>query len=286
MKIKSLIFLLIITILQLNAMSETAVKDYMQKYIETKMKSSVSRIDVISSYPIEQAPGWDVYFLSMKVKIKMGKSYQTATVPQTVFTNGDKITLKLMKKGKVKKDGTRRPSKNYAELLKPKVPIDAYDDEHLLMGSKTAPHKILLFSDPFCPYCKEKIVEMEQVVKANPNTYGLYYYHLPLLRIHPASDVTTKAMHIFQTRGEIDKMLKLYHLSVAPSETNVDKILKDIKAKTGVLLTKAQIQSPEAVEAMRVDMAMKRRLQVTGTPTVFLDGIWDRSRKVYKKYAK
>jgi len=31
---------------------------------------------------------------------------------------------------------------------------------------------------------------------------------------------------------------------------------------------------------------MKRRLQVTGTPTIFIDGEWDRLRKAYKKYAR
>ncbi len=31
---------------------------------------------------------------------------------------------------------------------------------------------------------------------------------------------------------------------------------------------------------------MKKRLQVTGTPTIFLDGMWDRQRKDLEKYAR
>ncbi|NOZ90052.1 MAG: thioredoxin domain-containing protein [Epsilonproteobacteria bacterium] len=285
MKIKLLILLIVIMVIQANAMSDNDVKSYMKKYVETKMQSQVKQIDIISTYPIKDAPGWRVYFLSIRVKVKLGDTYQEAIVPQTVFTKGDRITLKLMKKGRLRSDGTRRKGKSYADLLKPKVPIDAYDDAHFIAGSKNAPHKILMFTDPFCPYCRGKIKEVIDIVRKNPKIYGFYYYHFPLVRIHPASDVTTRAMHVFQKRGDIDNMLKLYHLPIETTETNVDKILKAIKDTTGVTITRAEIDSPETKEALRVDMAMKRRLQVTGTPTIFIDGSWDRLRKEYKKYA-
>lgn len=261
---------------QLNAMDENGVKSYMKKYIETKLKSPVKKIDVISSYSLDKLPGWEIYFLAMKVKVKMGNDYREAIVPQTVFTKGDKITLKLMS----------RKGEDYAKLLKPKVPNRAYDDAHFILGSKDAPHKILVFSDPFCYFCQEKIPEIINLVKANPRTYGLYYYHLPLLNIHPAADVTTKAMHVFQKRGEIDKMFALYDLFIEPTETNTHKILKAIKDKTGVMLSKAEIENEEIKDALRTDMAMKRKLMVTGTPTIFFDGKWDKSRKAYKQYAR
>jgi glutaredoxin len=283
---KLLIFLLVLTFTQANAMSDNDVKGYMKRYVEKKMKSQVMRVDIISNYPIEDAKGWSVYFLSMRVKVKLGDTYQEAIVPQTVFVKGDRITLKLMKKGKRKKDGTVEKSKNYAKLLKPKVPIDAYDDAHLILGSKDAPHKILFFSDPFCPFCKEKVVEIVDVVKKNPKLYSLYYYHLPLVKIHPPSEITARAMLVFQKKGDISNMLKLYRIFIEPTETDVKKILHAIKIKTGVQLTEKEINSPEITEALRVDMAMKRRLQVSGTPTIFIDGKWDRLRKEFKKYAK
>jgi len=267
-------------------MSDNDVKGYMKRYVETKMKSQVIRVDIISTYPIEDAKGWSVYFLSMRVKVKLGDSYQEAIVPQTVFVKGDRITLKLMKKAKRKKDGTMGKSKSYSKLLKPKVPSDAYDDAHFLLGSKDAPHKIIFFSDPFCPFCKAKVVEIVDVVKKNPKIYALYYYHLPLVKIHPAAEITSRAMLVFQKRGDIDNMLKLYRIFVEPTETDMNKILHAIKLKTGVQLTKADIEAPEITEALRADMAMRRRLQVTGTPTIFIDGKWDRLRKEFKKYAK
>jgi protein-disulfide isomerase len=286
MNIIKTIFLLTITILQANAMSKDSVKSYMKKYLESKMDAKVKHIDMISTYPIADAPGWDVYFLTIKVNVKMGDKYRDALVNQTVFAKGNRITLKLMKKGKLRKNGTRRESKSYADLLKPIVPSQAYDDAHFLLGNKNAPHKILLFSDPFCGYCAEKFPEILDVVKKNPRIYGLYYYHLPLTRIHPASAVVTKVMHLFHQRGEVKKILDLYSLDIDAKESNVTKILKAIEKKTGDRFTKKQLDGAELNKEMKVDMEMKRQLQVTGTPTIFLDGKWDRLRKEFGKYAR
>lgn len=279
MKIKFLIFFLITSFMQLNAMSDSSIKSYMKKYVEKKMNAKVMRVDIISSYPLDTAKGWSVYFLSMRVKVKLGGTTQEAIVPQTVFVKGKRITLKLMKRshGKVV---------NYAKILKPKVPKDAYDDAHLLLGSKNAPHKIIFFSDPFCPYCKRKVIDIVNVVEKNPKIYGLYFYHLPLTNVHPAAEIVSRAMIIFQKKGDVNKMLKLYRLFVEPTERDINKILHAIKLKTGVQLTKAQLEAPEVTEALRVDRAMRRRLQVTGTPTIFIDGKWDRTREEFAKYAK
>ena len=265
----------------LNAMSEMEVKRYMKKYIEKKMHSPVKKIDVISKYHIDEVPDWEVYFLSMRIDITLEGKTKTRTVPQTVFTKDDKITFKLIKKGM---NGEKNIS--YAKLLKPKVPKSAYDDAHLIAGSKTAPHKILVFSDPFCPYCQAKIPEVLKVVRENPSVYGLYYYHLPLLKIHPAADLVTKAMHLFHKKHEIDKMMSLYDLFLEPTETDPKEIIQAIKEKTGVTFTKKQLSTKALKDAIKVDLKMRRILQVTSTPTIFIDGKWDRKREKYKAYAK
>jgi len=284
-KIKLLI-LIIMTLTKIYAMSDNDVKNYMKRYMETKTGAKVENIDIISNYPIEDANGWSVYFLSIKAKVKLGDKYQEATIPKTVFIKGNRITLRLMKKGKLNSDGTRQKGKNYAKILKPKVPNEAYNEAHFLTGNINAPHKLLMFTDPFCPYCRNKIREVMSVVNHNPEKYALYYYHFPLVKIHPASDVTTRAMHVLQKRGDITDMLKLYHLPIEATETNTDKILKAIKKKTGVTITKEEINSPETIEAINFDKSMARRLQVTSTPTIFIDGKWDRTRKAYREYAK
>jgi len=275
MKIQ-IVFLILLATLNLNAVDASGIQHYVKKYMETKMKSPVDKIEVISNYEVAGTGGWEVYFLSLKVNIKMGEEYRKRTVPQVVFTKGNKITFSL-------KDGA---GKNYAKTLKPKVPSDAYDSAHLLVGDPNATHKILVMSDPFCPYCQEIVPKLIDAVKANPKMFALYYYHLPLLRIHPASDITTKAMHIFHKRGEIENLKSLYHLLVDPKEKDENKILKAIKDKTGVMFTSSELNTAEIEEALAFDKAMKKRLSVTGTPTIFIDGLWDPTRVAYKQYVK
>lgn len=271
MKIRVLLLMFLVT-LQLNAVDANAIKHYIKGYIENKMHSSVESIDVVSNYAIEDADGWEVYFLALKVKRKT----KIEDVSQVVFTKENRIVFSL-------KDAYEQ---EYVQLLKPKVPKEAYDNAHFLVGSKDAPHKLLVISDPFCLYCQEIVPQIIEAVEDNPKTFALYYYHLPLLNIHPASDVTTRAMHIFHERGDLLNVKLLYSLLVSPKETNIDTILKAIKNKTGVMLSKKEINSKTVTKAMEFDMAMKKRLMVTGTPTIFIDGTWDPTRYGYKKYIK
>jgi protein-disulfide isomerase len=206
----------------------------------------------------------------------MGKEVVEKKVNQVVFNKGGKIAFSLKdKKGK-----------DYAKILKPKVPMHAYDKKHLLAGDINAKHKILVMSDPFCPFCQEIIPKLIETVQQNPKTFALYYYHLPLLRIHPASDITTKAMHVFQERGQIRKLKQCYHLLVSEKEKNPEVVLKAIAKKTGVYLTQKELNTIEVQDALAFDTAMKKRLMVTGTPTIFIDGIWDPTRLGYKNYIK
>ena len=273
MRSKILLLMFLATV-QLLAVSQKSVEFYVKKYIEKKTNSPVQSIETLSSYPIEGTNGWKVYFLSLDVKVKMGKESIVRKVNQVVFNKGGKIAFSLKdKKGK-----------DYAKILKPKVPAYAYDKKHLLAGDVNAKHKLLVMSDPFCPFCQEIVPKIIETVQKNPKLFALYYYHLPLLRIHPASDLTTKAMHVFQERGHVRKLKQCYHLVVSEKEKNPKVILKAIADKTGVYFTEKGLNHVEIKEALAFDKAMKKRLMVTGTPTIFIDGIWDPTRFKYKEY--
>jgi len=68
--------------------------------------------------------------------------------------------------------------------LKPDLDPNIYDDKHLIAGDKDAKHKLVVFSDPQCPFCKEIVPNMYKIVKEYPKRFALYYYHMPLLRLH------------------------------------------------------------------------------------------------------
>jgi len=275
MKIKILFAMLIATV-QLFAVSQKSVEYYVKKYIEKKTNSPVKHIETISSYIIDGTNGWRVYFLSLDIDAKIGNKIVPKKATQVVFNKGSKVAFAL-------KDNK---GNDYSKILKPKVPANAYDSSHLLVGNANAKHKILVMSDPFCPFCQEIVPELIETVQKHPKTFALYYYHLPLLKIHPASAITTKAMHVFQERGDIENLKKCYHLLVSERETNPKVILKAIKDKTGVSFTEKELNTPKIKNAFAFDQAMKKRLMVTGTPTIFIDGVWDPTRTKYKEYVK
>ena len=265
-----ILFIIAILTFQLHAVSEEGLHHYIKEYMTKKLHSPITKIETISSYPIQGTHGWEVYFLSMNIE---GKK---RAISKVVFTKGNKISFSLKDKSK----------KEYKDILKPKVPDSSYDDKHLLVGDKDAKHKILVLSDPFCPYCQEIVPKLIDTVKANPKVFALYYYHLPLLRIHPASDTATRAMLIFQKRGDIKHLKDCYHLLVSPREINADVVLKAIKDKTGIKIKRVEIYSDEINRELKSDRKLKKRLMVTGTPTIFIDGLWDPTREGYKKYLK
>ncbi len=273
MKLKVILFILLIYV-QLFAVSKKDVEYYVKKYIEKKTHSKVEKIETISTYEIGGTNGWHVYFLSLDIKLKMGKVYRTRHLSQTVFAKDKKITFSLK----------NEKGQDYAKILKPLVPKSAYNKQHLLVGNVDAKHKILLISDPFCPFCQEIVPPLITAVQQHPDLFALYSYQLPLVRIHPASAVVTKAMVILHEEGKVEDYKKMYHLDVSEKERREDVILKAIEKKIGRKFTHKELMSPKIKKILDFDIAMKKRLFVTGTPTIFIDGVWDPTRLAYKRY--
>jgi len=275
MKIKALALILLITV-QVFAISQKKVESSVKKYIEQKTHSKVEKIKTVSTYEIGGTDGWHVHFLSLNIKMKMGKVYRNRHLSQVVFTKGTKLAFSLKdKKGQ-----------EYAKILKPMVPKSAYNKGHLLAGNENAEHKILLISDPFCPFCQEIVPPLITAVQKHPNLFALYSYQLPLVRIHPASKVVTKVMALLHDEGRVEDYKKMYHLLVSEKERKESVILEAIEKKIGRKFTHKDLMNPKIKKILAFDLAMKKRLFVTGTPTIFIDGIWDPTRMAYKKYLK
>jgi protein-disulfide isomerase len=150
------------------------------------------------------------------------------------------------------------------------------------MGNENAKHKILVFSDPLCPFCQEIIPELLSAAKANPDVMAVYYYHLPLKQIHPASTVLTRIMEVAQKQGKNDLIAKMYTLQIDPNDTNETNLIGIVKNQTGFSVTPAQINSPEILNALAHDEQVASRLMVTGTPTIYIDGKPDKLREGFR----
>jgi len=268
----------LITTLALSANSEVIPsKKQIIKYIKNSVirnpRVKVQDLEIVETKVDDRIKGWKVLFTSMDLMFQK----KSIKAPIILFSNGNLLTTELY---------DVNTSTNFAKVLKPTIPESVYDDEHLLYGNKDAKHKILVFSDPQCPFCQDVMPDIFEAVKKHPDMFALYYYHLPLKRLHPVSATLTKVMHIAQNGNRKDIFEDMYKLDINIRMTNEKKILSKIKKQFNYKLTKEQINAPEVLKSLKADEDTAARLMISGTPTVYIDGKLDKFRDGYKDYLK
>ena len=275
-----LLSLAVITTLTVSAGSDAdEVKSYVQKHMIKNKDVKVTQVDIIDSKLLDEPKGWKAFFINIHANVKKGPTvFDKVTVPETLFV----------------KDGYTAPTlinletgEDLKMVLKPDIKSNVYDEKHLVAGNKDAKHKLVIFTDPMCPFCREKVPEIYKAVKENPDTFALYYYHLPLLRIHPVSDIITRTMQVAKAKGvKEDKIMELYKFKVDPREVNATKVLGEIKKQFGIDVTEKEINDEKISKEITFDRDIATQSMVTGTPTLYIDGKWDPSRNKYKKLIK
>ena len=246
---------------------------YVKKSVVKNPQVKVKGITVIESKTDERLPGWTILLTTMDLEYQKKEIH----APETMFVKDGLVTGHLV---------DLKTGNDYRNEIKPSVPDSYYNDKHLLFGNKDAEHKVLIFSDPQCPFCQEVVPAIFNAAKANPTKIAVYYYHLPLLRIHPVSDKLTRVMHVAQHEGKMDVVEKLYSLKIDPKETDTTKILAAVKKHAGYTVTAEQINKKEVKEALKADETAAGKMMVSGTPTIYIDGEWDKMRDGYKKLIK
>jgi protein-disulfide isomerase len=253
--------------------SKKQIIKYIKNSVIRNPRVKVQDLEIVETKVDDRIKGWKVLFTSMDLMFQK----KSIKAPIILFSNGNLLTTELY---------DVNTSTNFAKVLKPTIPESVYDDEHLLYGNKDAKHKILVFSDPQCPFCQDVMPDIFEAVKKHPDMFALYYYHLPLKRLHPVSETLTKVMHIAQNGNRKDIFEDMYKLDINIRMTNEKKILSKIKKQFNYKLTKEQINAPEVLNSLKADEDTAARLMISGTPTVYIDGKWDRFRDGYKDYLK
>jgi len=275
-----LLSLAVVTTLTVSAGSNAdKVKSYVKNYMIQNKQVKVTKVDIIDSKLLDEPKGWEAFFINIHANVKKGaKVFDKVTVPETLFVK-DGYTVPTLINLKTGED--------LKMVLKPDLKPNVYEEKHLIAGNKDAKHKLVIFTDPMCPFCREKVPEIYKAVKENPDTFALYYYHLPLLRIHPVSDIITRAMQVAKSKGlKEDKVMELYKLKVEPREVNATKVLGEIKKQFNFDITEKEINDEKISKEIIFDRDMATQSMVTGTPTLYIDGKWDPSRNAYKKLIK
>lgn len=256
------------------SMDQNVLK-FLQQAIAPNENYTFDKVVILKKEELKEIPGWMVYFVRIDLKLvkQAGKSL---SVNDIIFTNGT-----LMSKDFNALSNGRSIKSRFSLDMDPK----AYNKEHLLAGNFDAPHKIVVFSDPLCPFCMDFVPELLDDVLKHPETFALFYYHFPL-NIHPSSQTLVKAMLLAEEKG--DKMIaqKVYKAYLDIEEKDEQKILDIFNKTFQKNFTLQEINQSSLVQRMNNDMALANALMVNGTPTIYLDGKKDDTKKVYKTFIK
>ena len=257
-----------------NAQPDTKdLVNYIKKSVVKNPQVTVKGVTIVESTTHKDLPGWNILLTTMDLE------YQKKDIhaPETMFVKDGLITGHLI---------NLKTGDDYRNSIKPSVPDSLYNDAHLLFGNKDAAHKVLIFSDPQCPFCQSAVPPIFKAAKENPTKLAIYYYHLPLRNIHPVSGILTRIMHVAQEEGKLDVVEKMYSLKINPKETDMTKVLAAVQKHAGYSISAEKLEKKEVKDAIKADEETAGRMMVSGTPTIYIDGTWDQSRTKYKEYIK
>jgi predicted DsbA family dithiol-disulfide isomerase len=197
------------------------------------------------------------------------------------FSNGEVFTMDLI---------NMKTKRSFKELLLPKVTKEYYLQDHLIAGDKNAKNKVVVFSDPLCPACQQSLPSIIDKVKRNSKDIALYYYHFPLLNSHPAADALSKAMLVAKQKGIKNIEEKVYTTDFSQyfdvTQTDAKIILDAFNKIFKTKITLSELNKEKVKHEITNDMKMGEAVMVQGTPTIFVNGINDRSRSLFYSLGK
>jgi len=251
------------------------IEQFVKQNVIKNPQVKVKNVKTVGTKKIPGDNNWNAYLVMVNLTFK-GKAIKE---PMTIFVDEKSglATMSLM---------NAQSGQDYQRTIKPSMPDSYYDEAHLIAGDKNAKHKMVIFSDPQCPFCIEFVPKVLKQFKEKKGDVALYYYHLPLLRLHPVSDVLTRVMEVLQKEGKIDQAMKVYGLRIAAREKNEEKILTALKKQLNIVVSKEEISKKEIKEAVKKDMDAATIMMVRGTPAIYFDGEHDESREKYKQFLK
>ena len=273
----SLMQKLLVTITVLSSIisaDEAQVKSFLQKGIGSNPNIISLDISVVDKIPLSKPENWEAYIVQLKGKAKMGGKSKPISQRSIYFVGDGLITSELY---------DLKTGQKLNSSVSPKFKEKYYDKEHKLFGNSDAKHKVVIFSDPLCPFCRSFVPEALMYMKKHPRTFEVFYYHFPLSSLHPAAVPLVKAALVAEMQGENDVISNLYKVNVNGREANTQKILDAFNKVQGTKVTLKDIKSPAVEKKFKHAMTVAEEHLVNGTPTVFFDGKKDSSKMKYAK---
>ncbi|MDR3089225.1 MAG: DsbA family protein [Desulfobulbaceae bacterium] len=142
-------------------------------------------------------------------------------------------------------------------------------------GPADAPVTIIVFTDFQCPYCIRLEPTLNEIFAKNKDKVKMVFKNFPL-QMHPMADPAHRAAWAAGKQGKFWEFHDRLFTSPKLSPEIFAATAKDLGLN--IEQFKADMESPQAKERMAKDIADGENAQVTGTPTVFINGRKPRER--------
>ncbi|MCW8954382.1 MAG: thioredoxin domain-containing protein [Sulfurimonas sp.] len=251
--------------------SNEKIEGFLKKTYGANPNIKSINVKITNKVEIQERNGWDAYFIELDAILKKDK--RQVVQKQVWFSDGKVLSKELydLNSGQDMRDLVSVPFKD-----------EYYKKENLIYGNTNAKHKVAIFSDPLCPFCKVFVPEAINEMRKQPNKFAIYYYHFPLPSLHPAAVELVNAAVALELKGRKNVVLDLYKVEVDPKEKSVEKILEAFNKVMNSNIRMYDLMQKDVVKHIKSDLTIADELMVQGTPTIFFDGKIDKTKNKYK----
>jgi protein-disulfide isomerase len=163
-----------------------------------------------------------------------------------------------------------------AALQEREVPIEGRP----VYGNERAPVTMVVFADFQCPVCKSEAPELRAAVDSHRGQAKLVFKHFPLTHAHAFAEAAAQAAEAAHVQGKFWEMHdKLFEHQNALTPADLERYATEIGLD--VAKWKADMASEAVKQKVMQDQADGMKLELQGTPTVYVNGrqlvplLWD-----------
>jgi protein-disulfide isomerase len=256
----------------LNSNGNADIERHLRNAFASNKNITVESIKANRRIKIKEPSGFEAVVLTVNYVPVKSADGKTLSEPAVVFINsGGFLASEFLSVS----DG-----KSIKNLVKGEVKDAYYRDDHLLYGNKKAKNKIIVFSDPLCPACRELMPELFEIAEKYPSAVALYYYSLPT---HVSSPALIKAAIAAHQKGDRNAERAMYEVNLRISASDEKTVLDYYNSLFKTKLTSEDINAPKVLEHYAIDEGVQKALLVNSTPSVFINGIYDSDRNLLEK---
>lgn len=136
-------------------------------------------------------------------------------------------------------------------------------------GPADAPVTMTLFTDFECPYCRQIVPLLEEVLAKNPKTVKLAFKNMPL-KFHKFAEPAARAALAAGEQGKFWEFHDRLFALPKPNPEAIKKIATDLNLDMAKF--EKDMASPEIQARIQKDFVDAQNAGVSGTPTVFING--------------